>query len=67
MFIVHHKSIAEDDFRKAFEKYGNIEEIWMLKDRATGDLKGMSKTGEKVVLNPQNICTLTTLNSIYLV
>lgn len=40
LFIVHHKSITEDDFRKAFDKYGNIEEIWMLKDRATGDLKG---------------------------
>ncbi|XP_034255901.1 RNA-binding protein 45 isoform X3 [Thrips palmi] len=42
LFIVHHKSITEDDFRKAFDKYGNIEEIWMLKDRATGDLKGIT-------------------------
>ena len=40
LFIVCGKSVSEDDFREAFHKFGTIEEIWMVKDRTTGDPKG---------------------------
>ena len=40
LFIVCGKSVTEDDFREAFHKFGTIEEIWMVKDRTTGEPKG---------------------------
>lgn len=40
LFIVCNKSITEEEFRSAFEKYGTIEEIWVVRDRNTGDPKG---------------------------
>jgi len=51
LFIVCGKSITEDDFKEAFEPYGIIEEIWVLKDRVTSEPKGVtyikfSKTSE---------------------
>ena len=41
LFIVCGKSITEDDFREAFSKYGTVSEVWVVKDRATGEPKGM--------------------------
>lgn len=51
LFIVCGKSITEDEFKEAFEPYGIIEEIWVLKDRVTNEPKGVtyvkfSKTSE---------------------
>ncbi|KYM81348.1 PREDICTED: RNA-binding protein 45 [Atta cephalotes] len=51
LFVICHKSLEEDDLRKAFEKFGKIEDIWVVKDRNTGDNKGVtyikfSKTSE---------------------
>jgi len=51
LFIVCGKSITEDDFKEAFEPYGLIEEIWVLKDKVTNEPKGVtyikfSKTSE---------------------
>lgn len=51
LFIIGHKALNEDDFRNAFAKFGNIEEIWVVKDKRTGDNKGVtyikfSKTSE---------------------
>ncbi|EFA04331.1 RNA-binding protein 45 isoform X1 [Tribolium castaneum] len=51
LFIIGSKLLCEDDFRKAFEEFGNIEEIWMVRDRQTGESKGVtyikySKTSE---------------------
>ena len=40
LFIVCGKSVTEDDFREAFNKFGTIEEIWMVKDRTSGEPKG---------------------------
>lgn len=40
LFIVCGKSVTEEDFREAFTKFGTIEEIWMVKDRTTGEPKG---------------------------
>jgi hypothetical protein len=33
------KHITEDQFRQAFEGYGTIEEVWVLKDRVTQEPK----------------------------
>ena len=41
LFIVCDKKITEDEFRDAFEPYGVIEEIWILKDRSSGESKGI--------------------------
>ena len=41
LFIVCGKSVTEDDFREAFHKFGTIEEIWMVKDRTSGEPKGI--------------------------
>lgn len=51
LFIICNKSNTEDDFREPFEKFGKIEEIYCVKDRSTGDSKGIvyikySKTSE---------------------
>ena len=51
LFIVCGKQITEDQFKEAFGAYGNIEEVWVLKDRVTGEPKGVtyikfSKTSE---------------------
>ena len=51
LFIVCGKSITEEEFKEAFEVFGSIEEIWVLKDKVTNDPKGVtyikfSKTSE---------------------
>lgn len=43
LFIVCSKQLTEDDFRAAFSKFGEIEEIWVVKDRTTGERKGRFK------------------------
>jgi RNA recognition motif-containing protein len=40
LFIVCNKNITEEEFRSAFKKYGTIEEIWVVRDRHTGEPKG---------------------------
>ena len=51
LFIVCGKNITEEEFRDAFNPFGKIEEIWVLKDRTSGEPKGItyikySKTSE---------------------
>ena len=51
LFIVCGKQITEEQFKEAFGKFGTIEEVWVLKDRVTGEPKGItyikfSKTSE---------------------
>lgn len=41
LFIVCSKSTTQDDFRSAFEKFGTIEDIRILKDRE-GESKGVA-------------------------
>ena len=40
IFILGGKGLTEDEFHTAFEKYGRIENIWITKDRKTGQDKG---------------------------
>ncbi|XP_014235265.1 RNA-binding protein 45 isoform X1 [Trichogramma pretiosum] len=54
LFVICHKSLEEDELRRAFEKFGKIEDIWVVKDRNTGENKGVtyikfSKTSEAAI------------------
>lgn len=40
LFIIGGKQLSEEDFRAAFSKFGVVEEIWIVKDRQTGERKG---------------------------
>lgn len=51
LFIVGGKNITEDDFKECFSKYGTVTEVWLVKDRVSGEPKGVtyvkfSKTSE---------------------
>lgn len=51
LFIICSKTVTDDILREHFEKFGEIEEIWIVKDRQSGDAKGVayikfSKTSE---------------------
>ncbi|KAJ9575632.1 hypothetical protein L9F63_007493, partial [Diploptera punctata] len=64
LFIVCNKNTTEEEFRNAFEKYGTIEEIWVVKDRNSGEPKGVtyikfSKTSEAALaLEEMNGCCI---------
>jgi hypothetical protein len=45
LFIVCGKNITDDEFREAFQLYGTIEEVWVLKDRGIAYVK-FAKTSE---------------------
>ena len=41
IFIVCSKNHREDEMRQAFNSCGNIEDVWMVKDRMTKENKGI--------------------------
>ena len=41
VFVVCSKNHKEEDIKAAFEKYGNVEDVWMVKDRRTRENKGI--------------------------
>ncbi|KAJ8917529.1 hypothetical protein NQ315_005578 [Exocentrus adspersus] len=42
LFIIGPKTLTEEDFRRTFQEFGHIEEIWVVKDRNTGENKGVT-------------------------
>ncbi|XP_017773921.1 PREDICTED: RNA-binding protein 45 isoform X2 [Nicrophorus vespilloides] len=42
LFIIANKRLNESDFRDAFAKFGEIEDIWVVKDRRSGENKGVT-------------------------
>lgn len=40
IFILGGKDCSEDDLRETFEKYGTIKDVYMVKDRKSGEPKG---------------------------
>jgi ERCC4-type nuclease len=46
LFILCGKGIKEDSFKEAFEKFGTVEDIWIVKDRKTNEDKGLLKKNE---------------------
>lgn len=41
LFIICDRHHTEDDFRECFTKFGTIEDIWFVKNRMTGEKKGI--------------------------
>lgn len=41
LFIICNKGHTEDQFRETFSSFGNIEDIWVVKDKQTGESKGI--------------------------
>ena len=41
VFVVCSKTHKEEDLRAAFMQYGNLEDVWMVKDRMTKENKGI--------------------------
>ncbi|XP_037933244.1 RNA-binding protein 45-like isoform X1 [Teleopsis dalmanni] len=42
LFIICNKSHNEDDFREAFSQFGEIEDIWIVKNKHTHENKGIA-------------------------
>ena len=47
LFILGGKEAREEEFRDAFSKYGTVQDVWMVKDRKTGENKGKDVTTRK--------------------
>lgn len=41
LFVLHGKNTSKTDLQEAFEKYGQIQDIWMVRDRESQELKGI--------------------------
>lgn len=40
LFILCSKNLNESDLQQAFDRYGNVEDIWIVKDKNTNESKG---------------------------
>lgn len=41
VFVVCSRNHKEEDIREAFQTFGNLEDVWMVKDRMTKENKGI--------------------------
>lgn len=41
LFVIAGRGIKEDEYRECFSKYGQVEDIWIVKDRRTNEEKGV--------------------------
>lgn len=41
LFILCSKNLNESDLQQAFDRYGNVEDIWIVKDKNTNESKGV--------------------------
>ena len=44
IFIVAGRGCSEDDVRESFDKYGTIKDIHIVKDRNSGEPKGVTQS-----------------------
>ncbi|XP_064614457.1 RNA-binding protein 45-like [Liolophura sinensis] len=42
LFVIAGRGIKEDEYRECFSKYGQVEDIWIVKDRRTNEEKGIT-------------------------
>lgn len=42
LFVICNKSNSEEELREAFQKYGNLDDIFLVKDHKSGENKGLS-------------------------
>lgn len=40
LFVLHGRNTTKEELQEAFEKYGKVEDVWMVRDRESHDLKG---------------------------
>ncbi len=40
LFILCGKNATEDEIREAFSKYGEVKDVWVVKDKRTDESKG---------------------------
>lgn len=40
LFVLHGKNATKEELQEAFEKYGKVEDIWMVRDKESGEVKG---------------------------
>lgn len=40
LFVICNKNNSEDELRKAFEDFGDVEDIFLVKDHKSGENKG---------------------------
>ena len=41
VFVVCSRNHKEEDIRNSFQPFGNVEDVWMVKDRVTKENKGI--------------------------
>lgn len=41
LFIICNKENTEEEIREHFDPFGKIEDVWIVKDKRSGDNKGM--------------------------
>ena len=44
LFILCPKGTTEQEFRDGFEKFGHIEDIWIIKDKRTNEDRGRPRS-----------------------
>lgn len=44
IFILSSKGIADSEYRDAFAKFGEIKDVWIVKDRHTNEDKGIESS-----------------------
>ncbi|KAK7604547.1 hypothetical protein V9T40_005733 [Parthenolecanium corni] len=42
LFVLHGKNTSKQELQDAFEKFGKIQDLWMVRDRESQELKGVS-------------------------
>ncbi|CAD7082281.1 unnamed protein product [Hermetia illucens] len=42
LFVIHNRNNTEEEIREGFGQYGEIEDVWLLKDKSTGENKGIA-------------------------
>lgn len=40
LFVAHTRQASEAELREAFEKYGKLEDVYLCRDKNTGEQKG---------------------------
>lgn len=60
LFIICNKTNTEEEFRESFSKFGAIEEIWIVKDKLSGEHKGrVGRASETAVLHSLSLAAHT--------
>lgn len=65
LFIIGSKSLEEADFKNAFDPFGTIEDIFVVKDRNTGENKGNNFFGFGRNIKRKSVILLKRYSLVY--